>query len=78
MNKHVLFALLVLALQPYFANAQDTKIDSLRNLLLTERIDTSRVLLLTQLSRAYYVSKPDTALQLAQEALALSRKANFT
>ncbi|MHB1179851.1 MAG: tetratricopeptide repeat protein [Daejeonella sp.] len=48
--------------------------DSLKTLLQKEKQDTSRVRLLNQLSGAYSVNKPDTAMLLALEALSLSQR----
>ncbi|HMK05627.1 MAG TPA: tetratricopeptide repeat protein [Ferruginibacter sp.] len=60
-----------------FLNAQPNRIDSLKQLLQKEEEDTSRVLLLNQLSDAYLQSKPDTTLLLSQEGLSLARKIGF-
>lgn len=56
---------------------QTSAADSLKQLLQTERQDTSRVWLLNQLSRQYYYNYPDTALVLGQEALALAKATGF-
>jgi tetratricopeptide (TPR) repeat protein/uncharacterized membrane protein len=57
--------------------AQTSAADSLKQLLQTERQDTSRVWLLNQLARQYYYNYPDTALVLGQEALALAKATGF-
>lgn len=62
---------------PIFSNAQSNTIDSIKQLLKSEQPDTTRVLLLNQLSLAYRLTKPDTALTLTQEALSLARKASY-
>jgi signal transduction histidine kinase len=73
----ILKALLLLAI-PAFSFAQTRTIDSLKQVLLTEKQDTSRVKLLMRLGYAYLNSRPDTAVLLYQEALSLARKTGFT
>lgn len=51
--------------------------DSLQNLLKREKQDTSKVMLLAQLSFIYASNKPDTAMLLALEALTLSQRMGF-
>ena len=51
--------------------------DSLKILLQKEKQDTNRVLLLADLSFAYSYNKPDTAMILALEAFALSKRLGF-
>ncbi len=58
--------LFLLLTVPVFAGAQTRTIDSLKQALQTEKRDTSRVLLLNALIRAYVSFRPDTALVLAQ------------
>jgi tetratricopeptide (TPR) repeat protein len=58
-------------------HSQTPEIDSLKLLLEKEERDTSRVLLLEELSVTYLTSEPDTALLLAQEGLSLSREIGF-
>ena len=67
----------LLLLLPAVTFAQTNIVDSLNRLLQNEKQDTSRVKLLNQISDAYSTSKPDTALVLAQQALALARKTGF-
>ena len=57
--------------------SQIKKPDSLRNLLSTETIDSNRVKLMWQLANALYISKPDTAMELAQNALYLARSKKY-
>ena len=45
--------------------------------LLTQKEDTNKVKLLTQISNAYSFSYPDTALVYAQQAITLAEKINF-
>jgi signal transduction histidine kinase len=52
-------------------------IDSLKNKLSVEKIDTSRVILLYNLSYSYYHSQQDSALLYGQKALDLARKIDF-
>ncbi len=61
-----------------FCNAQTNTSDSLKQLLQTEKQDTSRVMLLTRLARTYLYSKPDTSLLLCVQGLSLSQQAKFT
>jgi len=70
--------LLLLSFCCYAAAAQNPKTDSLRHLLEKEKTDSNRVTLLWQLAEQYEFFKPDTALQLAQEALLLARRINYT
>ena len=58
--------------------AQAGKIDSLSKLLLTEKRDSNRVTLLWRLAEQYQSFKPDTTLQLAQQALLLAQRIKFT
>ncbi len=60
-----------------YTDAQTRKIDSLQQLLRIEKTDTGKVNLLNNLSRLYSRFQPDTALQLAQQALSLAREAGF-
>lgn len=78
MNKNIRLLVLLLVLQPVLTRAQTSKIDSLKQALLKEKQDTSRTLLVSELSRTYVYSKPDTALLLAQQGLNLARQINFT
>lgn len=57
--------------------AQKHTTDSLRSLLQTEKRDTARVMLLWNLAVAYNSFDPDSARQVAQEALFLSEKINY-
>ena len=57
-------AFLLLFLIAGKSNAQKAATDSLKQLLVYEKQDTSRVLLLMQLSKIYLENKPDTSLLL--------------
>ena len=71
--------LFLLMLLPICLRAQNKyHADSLKHLLKTENEDTARVKLLLDLCRAYSYSKPDTVLVLGEQALHLSRLADFT
>ncbi len=78
MKKNTCIFLLVCLLQIGFVCAQTSTIDSLKWLLQIEKQDSGRCLLLERLSREYIYYKPDTALQLGEEALELAKKINFT
>ena len=60
-----------------YGNAQTNVKDSLKNELQKEMDDTSRVLLLADLSFEYLESKPDSTMTLALDALSLSRQIGF-
>lgn len=66
-----------LLLQSVTASAQQSNVDSMRNLLRLESVDTSRVKLLWQLARDMGGYNPDTAQFLSQQALYLARKINY-
>jgi len=57
--------------------SQSAKIDSLRKLLKTETIDSNRVTLLWNLAQQYQFFKPDTTIQLAQQAQLLASRIKF-
>jgi serine phosphatase RsbU (regulator of sigma subunit) len=70
--------LVVLLLFAFGARGQDRFIDSLKEKLQTEKIDTSRVKILLELSKhAYLTGELDTALKVLQRSLTLSEKINF-
>lgn len=68
----IIFVFFYAALQ-----AQSPKIDSLQNLLRSEKQDSNRVTLLWKLAEQYQFFKPDTTLQLAQQALLLARHIGY-
>lgn len=55
-----------------------TRIDSLNASLKSATADTTRVNLLVELSRNYYLSKPDSGFYYASKALAIAKKAGDT
>ncbi len=57
--------------------AQSSKKDSLKHLLLTAKQDSNRVTLLWKLAEQYQFFKPDTTLQLAQQAYLLSQHIKY-
>src|SRR4051812_29285388 len=59
-------------------HGQAQRIDSLNKLLAKTGQDTNRVLLLIELAGHYQFFNTDTALSLLDEAIALTRKINFT
>jgi tetratricopeptide (TPR) repeat protein len=59
------------------AVAQSAKIDSLQHLLQTEKQDSNRVTLLWKLAEQYQFFKPDTTLQLAQQAFLLAQHIKY-
>ncbi len=76
MRAVLLFLLLIpCSLSSY---SQQTTIDSLSNLLATEKADTSRVTILWKLAEQYHSINPDTALKLSQKALLLAQRINYT
>src|SRR5665213_2161904 len=65
---------LMLLVTVFVASAQQKQIDSLKQLLNKTIADTSRVNLMVELSRQYYLQKPDSGLIYASQALAISKK----
>jgi tetratricopeptide (TPR) repeat protein len=68
---------LAISLAVVFAYAQSKEIDSLKQLLRNETVDSNRVLLLAELSNQLHESRPDTSMGLALEALAVSNKIGY-
>ena len=75
MRKIYLFLVVCMCISVIHAQSNDRH--SISKLLQHSPHDTTRVLLLADLSFEYLESKPDTTLSLALEALALSRKIRF-
>ena len=63
----------------YFANgfSQLPTIDSLRSVLQKEEVDSNKVTLLWKLAEQYQFFKPDTTIQLAQQAQLLASRIKF-
>jgi tetratricopeptide (TPR) repeat protein len=55
----------------------NTKLDSLKKVLVTAKDDTSKVMLLADIAYAYRNAKPDTSILYAQQALKLSESLNY-
>src|SRR5687767_14534129 len=72
-----IYLMLIVCMGVSAVKAQGNDRDSISRLLQQSPHDTTRVLLLADLSFEYLDSKPDTTLSLALEALALSRKIRF-
>jgi tetratricopeptide (TPR) repeat protein len=69
--------LMLVILSPVVANAQRQKADSMQRLLEKETIDSNRVTILWRMAGYTYIFNPDTALNLAQNALILARNIGF-
>jgi signal transduction histidine kinase len=69
--------IIILLITTILVQSQSRRIDSLRQLLQTGKEDTSRVVVLRNLARAYLNLKPDSTLLFASEGLSLARKINF-
>jgi two-component system NtrC family sensor kinase len=65
---------IMLLLTVFVTSAQQKQIDSLKQLLNKTIADTSRANLMVELSRRYYLQKPDSGLIYASQALAVSKK----
>ena len=74
----VLFSILFLwSWQGYTQDRLRDYVNARKKALLTQKEDTNKVKLLTQISNAYSFSYPDTSLVYAQQAIALAEKINF-
>ena len=71
-------ALLILSFCFGKAFSQSAKTDSIKNLLQKEKTDSNRVTLLWKLAEQYQFFKPDTTIQLAQQAQLLASRIKFT
>ena len=74
MKKLILFTVILLRVS---VNAQELSTDSLQQLLLAAKQDTTRVILLSQLSKAFQHSNPDTAFLLGQQGLQLAKRIKY-
>jgi len=80
-NKQLLKKYLVVLLLSCVATnllSQKLTADSLSKKLKKEKIDTNKVSLMWQIADATYKDNPDTALQIAQNALYLAKSINYT
>ena len=66
--------LLVLFFAVSFTTHSQPKLDSLKTVIQTARHDTTKAKALLNLSRQLYLSNPDTAIQIAQQALHIYKK----
>lgn len=71
------FLLLSFALYAFTGFAQKQKADSLAALLKAEKKDTAKVKLMWQVADVISIYNPDTALQLAQQALFLAKNIHY-
>ena len=72
-----IFLLLIITLGINNTDAQTGNRDSIKQLLLNDKEDTSRVQHLADLSFEYIESKPDTTMTLALQALSLANRIGF-
>ncbi len=71
------FFILVLSFGITSANSQNPYLDSLKRSLAVAKEDTTRILLLAELSLWSIFSNPDTSLQLAREGIRLAQQINY-
>lgn len=76
-TKFIFTILLLLGVKLLFAQTK-AELDSIHHLYLVSKTDTSRILTLTEWSRTIYNANPDSSLLLANKALELSKKLNYT
>ena len=74
MNRIVFLLLLFSALT---IKAQQHTVDSLKKLIITSKVDTTKVLAMGALGKFYYYSKPDTAIFFALRGITLSKKIDY-
>lgn len=73
----IYFIALTLLLGTYNINAQKQTADSLGSLLAATKPDTGKVILMWQMADAVGMYQPDTALNVAQQALFLARRIKY-
>jgi two-component system, NtrC family, sensor kinase len=77
-RKHIVSIIILLVVNQFLLHAQSNAIDSLQQLLLRQKEDTSRVNTLNQLSSELLnANEIENAAQTANQALSLSEKINF-
>src|ERR1041385_8911439 len=76
MTKKFIFVFFSLALTTGFG--QDKRIDSIRQQLSAAKDDTSRVLIMADLSFAFGFQNPDSALLYGDKAIRLAKQVHFT
>ncbi|HEY5125391.1 MAG TPA: tetratricopeptide repeat protein [Ignavibacteria bacterium] len=77
MKKYFVFIVLLILIS-HTNYAQNNTTDSLKQLLLKEKSDTNRVLILAALAYTYSASKPDSTILLSQQGLTLARELKFS
>src|ERR1700722_3532485 len=77
MKRNTCVLLLICLVQINFLYAQSKTIDSLKNLLQTEKQDSTRSILFQWLSYEYVFTKPDSAMLLARQGFELAKKIDF-
>ena len=66
-----------LALFVYSGSAQNSWIDSLRQVVVTQKADTNKILTLQHISNYYSFNDPDSGIIYAKEAIALAEKLEY-
>jgi serine phosphatase RsbU (regulator of sigma subunit) len=76
-KKRLLYLLLLFLFSAFILNAQDARVDSLKNLLNGMGLDTFRVDVLNEIADALYRADPDGAIQYAGEAKNLAEMITY-
>jgi hypothetical protein len=74
----IILILLIYRMPVVLGQTVPQRTDTLKRLLMETRQDTSRVLLMAQLSINYRFFKPDSSMFFAQQALKLARQLNYS
>ncbi len=78
MKKNLLIIIgIIMWLPAYQQNMDELQLDNLNQALANAKADSTRALVLTQLSELYRFSNPDSSYRYGQEALSLSRSINY-
>ncbi len=77
MKIYIIISLFLAAFIPKAIAQSPLTTDSLKNLLIQTRQDTSKIMLLLELSTKYRFFNPDSSVLFAQQAMQLADKANF-
>jgi signal transduction histidine kinase len=72
------FFIILICLSVTSANAQNARLDNLKRSLASAKEDTSKVLLLADISLWSIFSNPDSSLHWAQEGIKLAQQINYT
>ena len=78
MNKLFKILLVIYLLSASYSFSQQSKIDSLKKAIQTADNDTTKVKALNELAKNFITTNPDTALELAKQALELSNTLEYT